>query len=763
MNNDTTSKSPITYTFLYDILDPKEHVRRTRFYIQKYSVLNTYLYTSTTFNVKKRTLRKVLNYMERCSQGISIVRNRKAESMYASHSVSLHRTMIVLSFLFAVFFVTAFGQEEQEEKTINVLVGFSSRLTEDFFLISSSIVNGDEPSYKQEDQLSASVANMANNRTQDNHRGPKRPKKQVHEFQYTNAVSMKITREELEVLEQDPNVLYVEEDPLMYALDAPLTSHLQSENTKRILQESVSYGLSRIQGDIDIPAAHTENSCLVNVCIVDSGLHVDHVDIPYDLDEPNFIEGNEFGLGDGQFWYNAQGIDHGTQVAGIMVAKGGNNQGVIGVIPEGPETSKVCLLIARVFADFETSTSSENVLQAVEWCASKGAHVVNLSLGGTNAYSQTLTDAFQAISEDGVLLLGAAGNEGTEELFFPASLDSVMSIAAVDQLDRCATFSQRNNKVELTAPGDEILTTTYEDNDREMIIYFQDFLLSATKFELNVFDPNFDFELSREVVDCEFGLDECDDAAGKACLMKRDGEHTFYNKALNCQNGGGSMALIYNNINESLEGTLGRFSDTISIPVLGLSLDDGNLIKNNLQATITAEDVPTVTGFVSGTSFSTPFVAAVAAKLWAARPACTNEEIREALVNSAFPLYAQGDNKQKIPNKEHGYGLVQAQEAYSYIIENMEEPCGEANIKESPTLTPPVSESPTLTPPTCKVYGEPCTVESECCTGLTCRRSTLTGSTCRPARTAFRKAKAAYCRYGTRGCRGRQLSIRGVP
>jgi hypothetical protein len=45
-----------------------------------------------------------------------------------------------------------------------------------------------------------------------------------------------------------------------------------------------------------------------------------------------------------------------------MVAEGGNGQGVFGVIPDGPKTSKVCLMIARVFANGKDSTSLSSII-----------------------------------------------------------------------------------------------------------------------------------------------------------------------------------------------------------------------------------------------------------------------------------------------------------------------------------------------------------------------------------------------------------------
>jgi len=168
---------------------------------------------------------------------------------------------------------------------------------------------------------------------------------------------------------------------------------------------------------------------------------------------------------------------------------------------------------------------------------------------------------------------------------------------------------------------------------------------------------------------------------------------------------------------------------------------------------------------VSGTSFSTPYVAAVAAKVWAARPECTHEQIRTALILSALPLYAQGDKSETVPNIEHGYGMARAKDMYDYILDNMPEPCGDlqrtttsapttADPTESPTTsaptepeatpnptdtpttsepteeptpdpTPEPTEFPTTAEPTvtqCKEFKEFCERDNECCEGFICRR-----------------------------------------
>ena len=47
----------------------------------------------------------------------------------------------------------------------------------------------------------------------------------------------------------------------------------------------------------------------------------------------------------------------------------------------------------------------------------------------------------------------AAGNDGNTRKSYPASYSSVMSVAAVDEANVVASFSQQNDQVEIAGPG----------------------------------------------------------------------------------------------------------------------------------------------------------------------------------------------------------------------------------------------------------------------------------------------------------------------
>ena len=79
---------------------------------------------------------------------------------------------------------------------------------------------------------------------------------------------------------------------------------------------------------------------------------------------------------------------------------------------------------------------------------------------GTPSYSQYWEIWFNTFyTYNDVLIIAAAGNGGDTSYSYPASFSTVMSVAAVDSNKEHANFSQRNNQVDISAPGVNILST----------------------------------------------------------------------------------------------------------------------------------------------------------------------------------------------------------------------------------------------------------------------------------------------------------------
>ena len=140
-----------------------------------------------------------------------------------------------------------------------------------------------------------------------------------------------------------------------------------------------------------------------------------------------------------------------------MAAIGGNNAGVVGVLPNNAG-GKFQLVIGKALPN-SGSGSYSGLMKAVELCIADGAKVVSLSLGGSS-YSSSMNTFFKNYYENqDILFVAAAGNGGSSSHHYPASYRSLMSVAAVDSSENRASWSQFNNQVEISAPGVSTLST----------------------------------------------------------------------------------------------------------------------------------------------------------------------------------------------------------------------------------------------------------------------------------------------------------------
>ncbi|MEE4245425.1 MAG: S8 family serine peptidase [Kangiellaceae bacterium] len=234
-------------------------------------------------------------------------------------------------------------------------------------------------------------------------------------------------------LEKDPNIELIEKDHVRY-----------------LMAETVPYGISMVQATqvSDAPAAATAGG--KKVCVIDSGLDLPHEDFGT---QNGTINGtNNSGTGN---WYD-QGGPHGTHVAGTIAALN-NGLGVRGVIGSDPD-----MHIIKVFNSSGWGYTS-SLVSAIQRCADVGSDVVNMSLGGSGS-SQTEANAMQSLYDQGVLLVAAAGNSGSpsrsvDGKSYPASYDAVMSVAAIDSNKSLASFSQKNDQVEIAGPGVQTFST----------------------------------------------------------------------------------------------------------------------------------------------------------------------------------------------------------------------------------------------------------------------------------------------------------------
>ena len=159
----------------------------------------------------------------------------------------------------------------------------------------------------------------------------------------------------------------------------------------------------------------------------------------------------------------ADGAGHGTHVAGTIGALADDGVGLAGVAFSSP------LIVCKALDDSGGGTDAD-VAACIRWVHDAGAKVISMSLGG--GASRTITEACRYAwaggGRGGSVLVAAAGNDGTGDVEYPAGRAEVVSVAAVDDADAVAPFSNHNADVELAAPGVDVVSTVPGDRYEAM-------------------------------------------------------------------------------------------------------------------------------------------------------------------------------------------------------------------------------------------------------------------------------------------------------
>ena len=148
---------------------------------------------------------------------------------------------------------------------------------------------------------------------------------------------------------------------------------------------------------------------------------------------------------------------HGTHTSGIVGAVGNNGIGGAGV--NWNVRIMPLKIFKKMYGIFCTSSSAA-IIEAVEYAATMGVKVSNNSYGGGQfSYSE-----YEAIQAANMLFVVAAGNEETNNDVVPSypssyNLDNIISVAATDNNDALAYFSNFGSTVDIAAPGVKIGST----------------------------------------------------------------------------------------------------------------------------------------------------------------------------------------------------------------------------------------------------------------------------------------------------------------
>ena len=233
--------------------------------------------------------------------------------------------------------------------------------------------------------------------------------------------------------------------------------------------------------DIDAPAAWevTTGEADMVVAIIDGGVDISHPDLsPNVWRNPGEIPGNGIDddgngfIDDVHGWdfrdrdasvFDAGDNNHGTQVAGIIAARGNNGLGVVGV-----SWNSQIMPLKFIGSGGGSTADAITALNYMTMMRQRGVNlrVANLSWGSGDS-SWLLERAIAAAGGAGILVVASAGNAGVNQDTawspnYPSSFSSanILAVAATDNRDRLVSDSNYGlTRVDLGAPGFGILST----------------------------------------------------------------------------------------------------------------------------------------------------------------------------------------------------------------------------------------------------------------------------------------------------------------
>ena len=161
---------------------------------------------------------------------------------------------------------------------------------------------------------------------------------------------------------------------------------------------------------------------------------------------------------------NYYGNSHGTSVAGAAAAVGNNGQGVAGIAYNAK-------ILSTKHSPYNLLTNSIlNAYAGIYYLVDTGAHIINCSWGGTAGEELSNLAVAYATQHD-VLVVAGVGNNNRQTIQYPAASPGTFAVAATDQKDEKAFFSNYGDWIDISAPGFDVYTPSFNTDGENTYTY----------------------------------------------------------------------------------------------------------------------------------------------------------------------------------------------------------------------------------------------------------------------------------------------------
>lgn len=257
----------------------------------------------------------------------------------------------------------------------------------------------------------------------------------VRSLKLIHAISLPLLSESK--LLKHPSVAGFEEDYQVTVHEVRKSRKKTERSSLAIGTQIIPWGVSHIRATRTWSRTQGKD---VHIGVIDTGIDYSHPDLRQSISRGiNLVNRQALPHDDN---------GHGTHIAGTIAASS-NHSGILGVAP------KARVHPVKAF-DHNGSAYVSDIIAGIDWCVQQNLDIINMSFG-MKTYSKSLEQAVLNAYNSGKIIVASSGNDGKKaSIDYPAQLSHVISVGAITNTNKVASFSNRSNLIDIYAPGEKI-------------------------------------------------------------------------------------------------------------------------------------------------------------------------------------------------------------------------------------------------------------------------------------------------------------------